>query len=185
MNYPWLKVDTAGKTYDDVSGRRALLNGILHAKDIPQVDAALISQAIGTQNGLAKLEYASLGIRPLSLNTLKKRANSRHQNWVDLDRLRVEALEHLMVLEKLRSADVGASRRTIAWYEIENSRLNGELKKSQQDLVVMTRAYDRAFFNARSLAQMSGKAALKELCSQREEEIRSELRFMSKHEDDE
>lgn len=185
MNYPWLKVDITGKTYDDVSGRRALLNGILRAKDIPHVDAALITQALGTQKGLAKLEYAPLGITPLSLNTLKKRASNRHQAWEDLDRLRIEVLTHLVILEKLHSADAGPSRRTIAWYEIENKRLNRELKKMQQDLVVMTRAYDKAFFNARSLAQMSGKAALKELCAQREEEIRSELRFMSKYEDDE
>jgi hypothetical protein len=178
MNFDWVPHDFDDGEHDAISGRSAFLQALL-TLDIPEkVDKHELAALLTTQRGLAKLEFDAFSIRPMSLNTLKKHADGEGRKWVELDKLRLKVVERLC---QAPQTETRPPPRTIAWYKEELKRLNDKLKVKTEDLVIMTRAFDKAFSNARSIAHESGQARLKSMCARQEEEIRHELSFRHRH----
>jgi hypothetical protein len=175
MRFDWLVFDANEETNSPISARIALLRALLHSAIPYDVDRKQLISFVSTQGALAKLDLPALSIKPVSLNTLKQQARNAGDKWKQLDALRLEVLEHLNVIPK--ATDENPKRRTIEWYKHRLVELEEELHDLREELVVVTRAFDKAFFNARFIAQSSGKALLKKMCEEREVEIRHELSF--------
>ncbi|MGS1073512.1 hypothetical protein [Burkholderia glumae] len=175
MRFDWLILDANEEINDSISARMALLRALLHSAIPDDVDKNRLVHFVSTQGALAKLDLPELSIKPISLNTLKQQAHKAGDKWKQLDGLRLTVLEHLKFTPKTGAEN--PRRRTIEWYKRRVDELEEELNDLRQELVVVTRAFDKAFFNARFMAQSSGKALLKKLCEEREVEIRHELSF--------
>lgn len=175
MRFDWLILDANVAMNDSISTRMALLRALLHSAIPDDVDRNRLVDFVSTQRALAKLDLPELSIKPISLNTLKQQAHKAGDKWKQLDELRLTVLEHLKTTRKVGAENPG--RRTIEWYKRRVDELEEELNAFREELVVVTRAFDKAFFNARFMAQNSGKAFLQKLCEEREIEIRHELSF--------
>ncbi|WP_143016574.1 hypothetical protein [Paraburkholderia phenazinium] len=183
MKFDWVISKIKQDDLDPISGRFALLRALLCTPIPSDVDRQEFITLFVTQRGLAKLDCEAFSIRPMALNTLKRTAREAEGQWNELDELRLAVLAHARASPHHEEST--PPRRTLAWYRTRVAELEVKLKRAGDDLVVVTRAFDRAFMNARAMALGSGKPELIARCASEEVAIRHELSFRTRKDDPE
>lgn len=123
---------------------------------------------LNSQGCLAQYQNDDLGIQKMSLNTLKRNANS-HLNggYCYLDDLRKRALR----IQSIPSPTSKSVKRSKAALELEISELKIKIVTLEENLVTLTQALTRALSNYRRCAAASGRPELLDIYAQEEREI--------------
>lgn len=138
-------------------------------------DADLV-RALKSQGGLAKLTIEGRGIRPSSLNTIKRIANLHLDGGFDaVDRLRVAALE---AIEKEKSKTEHSNKTDKRGLTRRVEEQDEEIQVIHEDLMRMSRVFVKSLRQARSYAASSGKQSVIDLCRREQRELLGELELV-------
>ena len=129
--------------------------------------------ALGSQGRLSKYSDESCGIRPSSLNTVKRIAEKCIPGGYEaFDRLRLGALE---AIEKEEAKLERSNKRTKQGLDRRLKESEHVIQQQRQDMLLLTLLIDTCLKDGRRYALESGKSAVIERCTKEQNVIRNKL----------
>ena len=151
---------------ESIRALRTLLQKIIENPSEYTQEYAVLAM-LSSQGAMAKFRRADLEIKAMSLNHQKAMAVLAIGDYQQIDRLRRSASREIE-LEKKRNAY--KRKNTKSDLATKNQRLEHELVRLREDLVLLQRAYDLRCSQARNYANEAGQAILAQ-CNKEQREI--------------